>query len=73
MNKTQMIILLTTVIGGMDAAGVKPKLKSSEGALLQYELLKLIEENGGEAAAEEVFEDTLHEAVQQLYNEITKA
>jgi len=36
MNKTQKIILLllTTVLGGMDAAGVKPKLKSSEGALL---------------------------------------
>lgn len=73
MNKTQKIILLTMALGEMEAAGAKPKLKTSEGALLQYELLKLIEENGGGETAKKVLEDALHEAVQQLYNEITKA
>lgn len=71
MNRTQKLILLTTALGGMEKAGVKPKLKSSEGALLQHELLKLIEEHGEEA--ETILEKDLQVAVQQLYNEIAEA
>ncbi|MGE7946482.1 hypothetical protein [Lysinibacillus sp. NPDC093688] len=73
MNELQKIMLLTTVLAGMDAAEIKPKLKGSEAALIQFKLIKNIEELGGEAQDETVFENALHEAVQQLYNDITKA
>lgn len=73
MNELQKIMLLTTALTGMGVAGVEPKLKSSEAALIQFKLIKSIEDQGGEAEAESVFENALHEAIQHLYNDITKA
>ncbi|MGE7092540.1 hypothetical protein ACQKII_14065 [Lysinibacillus sp. NPDC048646] len=73
MDELQKLILLTTALAGMNIAGIKPKLKASELALLQFKVTKSIEEHGGEAEAETLFENALNEAVQQLYSDITKA
>jgi hypothetical protein len=73
MNELQKILILSMVLTGMDKAELKAKLKPSEAALLQFRLLECVENHGGEAVAEKVFENALHEAVQQLYNDITKA